>query len=390
MARNVVAFVGENENGILWETSWGQMRGLEAFGLVGHVINLHEPDWASRFTQLAREGIVFGWGHVGIGATLQIDGRLAWDAIRVPFVSVLSDPPFWLPEAHRPASRGIVLGYVFDEWFELQRRFIRAPNVCGRLPITVPINPHRDQIPWSARSHRMVFVKTGESPEARRASWARWPVRFRAVLEDAANEACRHGTMALTDLLLNCLSAHGLFVEGRPDLLFALMFELDLYVRAERSTRMVRALSRLPALIIGRGWDHIERSDARATFQPAIDASHLPELMADTQFVVNTTPNFSSGVHERVLNAFAARACAISDHNDYSRANLAGFPSYFGVEWHTDDLDDRLAEIWAIDGDLGPATDAALQHVETQHSPILLMQGMLELAELGLLAMNVS
>lgn len=196
--------------------------------------------------------------------------------------------------------------------------------------------------------------------------------------------------MGLTDLLLDCVAAHGLVVENHVDLLLALMLELDLYVRAERSTRMVRALSRLPAEIIGRGWDHIDRSDAVATFRPAVDAAHLPELMADTQFVVNTTPNFGSGVHERVLAAFAARACVVSDHNDYSRNILANAPSFFGVEWHSDDLCDRLSDIWSIKDDLGPSTDPALQLTETVFAPINFITAILELGEIGLLTMNLN
>lgn len=389
MARNVVAFVGQNENGALREVSLGLMRCLEVFGFAGHLIDLCDPNWTSRFSELLREGIVVGWGSAGIGSMLPIDDRYRWDAIRVPFVSALADPPCWLPHAHRPASRCVVLGYFYEESLDVQRRFIRSPNICGRLPVCVPPNPYRDRIPWSARSHRMMFIKTGKSPLARRTSWARWPARFRAVLEDAANEACRHGTMGLTDLLIGCLTAHGLYTEGRTDMLFALMYELDLYVRAERSTRMVQALSRLPAEIIGRGWDHIDQTRATATFRPAVDAAHLPELMADTQFVVNTTPNFGSGVHERVLGAFAARACAVSDHNDHSRVAMADVPSFFGVEWHTDDLADRLADIWGNDTDLGPATDVALRRVEAFHAPIIFMHAVMELAELGLLAVNL-
>ena len=151
---------------------------------------------------------------------------------------------------------------------------------------------------------------------------------------------------------------------------------------------MVRALSRLPVEIIGRGWDHIDRSEAIANFHPAIDASRLAELTADTQFVVNATPNFGSGAHERVLAGFAARACVVSDHNDYSRKAFANVPSFFGVEWHTDDLAERLAAIWATEGDLGPATDVAAQLADTTFAPSNFIETLLELAEIRIFTMN--
>jgi hypothetical protein len=390
MARNVVAFVGQDENGTIREGCLGLMRDLATFGLAGHVVNVNDPAWTSHFQELAQQGILIGWGVAGIGANLTLNGQNLWETLRVPFVSALADTPSWLPQAHRPPSRSVILGYFFDDWLDVQRRFIRAPNVCARLPTCVAPNPHRDRIPWHLRSHRMVFVKTGDSPAARRAQWANWPSRLRAVLEDAASEACRQGTMNLTDLLLDCVASHQLVFDSRTEYLLALMQELDLFVRAERSTRMVQALSRLPVEIIGRGWDHIDRSKAVAAFRPAVDAAHLHELMADTQFVVNTTPNFGSGMHERVLAAFAARACVVSDHNDYSRNILAGVPSFFGVEWHTDDLADRLADIFAIAEDLGPATDVALQLTETVFAPVNFMQALLELGEIGRLSKNLA
>jgi len=38
-----------------------------------------------------------------------------------------------------------------------------------------------------------------------------------------------------------------------------MMRELDWYVRMARVTRMVEALAKLPAIIIGRGWEHVEK-----------------------------------------------------------------------------------------------------------------------------------
>uniref|UniRef100_UPI0018C873CB hypothetical protein n=1 Tax=Streptobacillus moniliformis TaxID=34105 RepID=UPI0018C873CB len=70
---------------------------------------------------------------------------------------------------------------------------------------------------------------------------------------------------------------------------------------------MVRALLDLPVDIVGRGWDHLAAPGCRARFHDAIDADRLPGLYANTQYLLNTMPNFSSGTHERVLNGFAAR-----------------------------------------------------------------------------------
>jgi hypothetical protein len=308
------------------------------------------------------------WGPAGVGSDLEIGGRNLWDNLRVPFVSCLADNPFAFPIRHRPESQFIALGYFIEDWLDIQRRFMRSPRVSGLLPIFVPPNPHCDEIAWARRSNRMIFVKTGESPELRRSTWAPLPPRVRKVLEESANEACRHGVMGLTDLLLTSAQNHGLSFEDRPANLFFMMRELDWYVRAVRSTRMVEALAQVPAIIIGRGWEHVAKENARARFYPAIDATELPKLFGDSQFVVNTSPNFGLAPHERILYGFAARACVVSDQNTHTRTHFAELPSFFGVDIASGNLAEQIAAIWADPDDCGNVTDSALTFVETNHS----------------------
>lgn len=383
MAQNILAFVGENENGILRDVSLGFMSTAEPYGVKGHLVDLLQPDWADKTNAAIRDGVLVALGFAGVGSLLRIDGGNFWDAVGIPFVSIMSDPPAWLPYAHRPDARMVVLAYVFDEWLDIQRRFIKSPNICARVPNCVMPNPHHDEIAWNKRSHRMVFVKTGASPAARRASWAALPKRLREVLEDAADEACRHGTMGLTDMLLEVLDAHDLNLDQRTDVLFRVMLELDLYVRMERATRMVEALCHFPVEIIGRGWDHVDKSKARATFHPAVDASTLPKLTADTRFTVNSSPNVGSSIHERVTAGFAARACVVSDHNAYSRANYRDIPTFLGIEWHRDDLVDQLSAIWNSTTDYGELTEPAYKLANTVHAPLNLIMAAVELAEMA-------
>ncbi|MFH5925889.1 hypothetical protein [Roseomonas xinghualingensis] len=382
MAANVVAFVGENENGILADVSRAFMERLMPVGLRGHVIDLHAPGWADALQPLAREGIAFAWGAAGIGAALEIGGENLWEMLQVPFVSALADPPCWLPANHRVESRFVANGYMYRDWFDVQRRFIRSSQISAILPHGVLPNPHRDSIPWCRRPHRMVFVKTGEDPARHRTAWEGWPRPLRAVLHDAAEEAARRPTGDITDLVLEAALARGLHLEERLELLFALIHQVDLHIRALRANAFARALLPLGAEIIGRGWDHLDMQGARATLRPAIPAVELPALYAGTRFLVSTNPNFSHGVHERIPNAFAARACMISDDNAFTRARFTALPSYFGLDWTAPDLAERIAAIWADDTDYGPLTEAALMVAERDFSAEGFLHGMMDLAAL--------
>lgn len=384
MATNVVAFVGENENGILAELSCGMARSLASMGLRGHVIDLHRPGWSDTLEPIARQGIAFAWGYAGVGAALEMGGDNLWDMLQVPFISVLADAPSQLPANHCVRARFVANGYLFRDWLEVQRRFIRSPQISAMLPPSVPANPQRDVLAWARRPHRMVFVKTGDDPARRMAEWDAWPAVLRAVLHDATSVAAQRPTGDITEVVLDAAIANGLHLEERLEILFALFNEVDRQTRALRATAFARALLPLPAIIIGRGWDHLDLSGARASLRPAVPAEELPALYAGTQFLVSTNPNFAHGVHERPVNGFAARACVVSDENAFSRERFASLPSFFGLDWTSAELEAWVAAIFHRNFGDGPDTTPALAMAEEQFGPVRFLQAMSGLAALVL------
>ncbi|NLC23700.1 MAG: hypothetical protein GX776_04405 [Oxalobacter sp.] len=109
----------------------------------------------------------------------------------------------------------------------------------------------------------------------------------------------------------------------------------------------------------------------------------MPELFANSRFIVNVTPNFGSGIHERVSNGFAAKACVVSDDNNYSRKKLSGFPTYFGFDWADPDWEEKLishledSKVYA-----GEEFQPALDLLDQDFSWDRLFQEMLDIAEM--------
>ena len=383
MGKNVVAVVGQNLNGILECQSRRFNALLEQAGFSGHVLDLAHPEFGARLAGLIEDGIAFAWGYAGVGARLAVDGQLLWDRLNVPFISVLADAPFIMPPNHHVASGWVVNGYIYREWLDFQRQHIRSPQVAGLLPMGVIPNAQRDAVPWSRREMRMVFVKTGDDPARLRTLWAGWPARLQRVLEDSADALTTRGTGSIVPVVEACLTAHGLLLDDGNPMLFGLLHELDTYVRAVRATAMARAVQHLPVDVIGGGWEHVAAQGGQARFHPPIAAAELETLYARTQILLNATPNFRSGAHERVLRGFAARCCVVSDDNDFSRERLCGLPSYHGLEWNDPDLADRLAAIFHDPARFDDRTDTALDYVEREHDPALFLNGMAELAHVA-------
>jgi len=228
----------------------------------------------------------------------------------------------------------------------------------------------------------MIFVKSGGDPALLRAEWRKFPTRLRAILEEASAEVLKHPTGDISDLVLDCFVSHGIEVGERHDIFFVAAQQVDLYVRRVRATQMAEALCRVPADIIGARWDHIERSGARARFLPPVKSSTLPALYADAQFIVNVTPNLSGGAHERVMQGMAAKACVISDDNDFTRRRFGALRNYQGFDWTDPDWAEKIAARFDDHTDYGDLMQPAVDLLEADFAPRKLVDALLEIAEL--------
>jgi hypothetical protein len=381
LAHHVVAFVGQNENRILEVVARQFLDLLKPYEIQGHVIDLYDPHWKHQLEPLIKEGLLFAFGSAGIGAALSLHDQNLWDAIQVPFISSLADHPAQMPANHRINARFVVNGYHYREHFDVQREIIRSAQISAMLPHGITANPDCDKVPWSKRSRRIVFLKSGGDPEAKRAQWIDWPSKLREILEESSRQALQMPTSDVTPIVVDCVKSYGLEFGERRDMLLAMLNEVDWYVRLVRLTRMARALCRVDADIFGARWEHIDQAKSRARFHPGIDAAKMHGLFADAKYIVNVTPNFASGTHERIPNGFAAKACVVSDDNTYTLAKFHQLPNYFGFSWADPDwevkLIDHLESHRTYDDELEPA----FQMAHRDFNGLSFMQSMIQIAE---------
>lgn len=379
--RNIVAFIGENENNILRQFSHDFMSFLDPSKFRGHVVNLWDPNWSDQLNRLINEGIAMGWSHAGIGASLEINNEILWDTLKVPFVSVLADSPCWCVRNHFIRSRYVANAYAFPEWLNVQNRFVRSPQLSTLIEhLGIIPNLKRDAIAWRDRPQRMVFVKTGGNPELRRENWQHLPPRWRAILEDASSTAIKQPTGDITDTYVSACASHHLSSEHRLDIFYSLMYEVDLYVREYRMNTVVRALLDLPVDIYGRGWDHLASLATKARFHPAFDATLLSSVYAGTQFLLNTTPNFASNIHERVGQGLDSRCVVVSDQNRFSKENLSHIPTFYGFDSTDLALKDQLHSLYHTQKDYTEETQIGVDYIAKNFDCSRFMQSLLHIA----------
>ena len=91
-------------------------------------------------------------------------------------------------------------------------------------------------------------------------------------------------------------------------------------------------------------------------------------MYTESRFVLNATPCFRDGFHERITEGLYNGAIAVSDRNRFSDhifANLENFVSFDWADPHwQSNLDTRLAEIQETGGDFDP--EITRQHLAAQ------------------------
>jgi hypothetical protein len=109
---------------------------LAAQGLNVTMFAADGKDWPQRLIQLLRQGgISFALTMSGIGTDLSVDGKLIWEAAKVPLFNWSCDHPCYFPMRHAVRNTYLLHGYVFPDHarynisaFEPERNRIRRSS----------------------------------------------------------------------------------------------------------------------------------------------------------------------------------------------------------------------------------------------------------------------
>lgn len=378
----VLAFVGENANGILRWASLQVLAACQKLGLRHRLIDVLDPGWPQQLTAcLASAKPAFCFSFQGIGTGIRTDdGAPLWTRLDVPFITHNNDNPYHCARLHSVEGPTLYRLFGADDFLQTYTRFFKNRGFAGLQDCGYPGNPFTDRTPWKNRAHKLVFVKTGVDASALRQRWNDFPTRLRNILEDAADLALSGVDQTIGDLCEQAFRARNIDWGERVEFYFSVCSMVDFYVRARRAEKMVQALLRHDALIVGE-WSHLDRSGARARFLNSLPADELNALYADSQVLINTLPCTRFGLHERILAGFFAKAVSISDTTPYLQNRLQAFPTFYGLNIDGAGFQEELDQ--AVNRSLHDAEIAdklytSAARVEEQFSIAQLVQGVLE------------
>jgi hypothetical protein len=366
---SAIAFFGESEAGMLaWWTKCIAER-MKLYEISVETISFLDADWSSKLSALLNQRLPdFCFSFQGLGMQFANEAVHLWTALNIPFVSSMGDAPYWSPLLHSASGKTLAHLYASLDFQEFYLEFMKGRNFSAFVPFGYPSNPHANDVAWNKRDLDLVFVKAGVDPNALRAAWAEMPAMLREMLEEASEIALAGQTESIGRIVANVFSERRFDLNENNNPFMYSCQKVDAYVRATRADRMARQIMRHGGHIFG-DWPHLDRGKSRAVFHGKIPAGQLNKLYARSRILANTAPCTLTGMHERILAAFQAKAFILTDSSPFLEERLASYPSFKSVPIESaefaDILDARLLEIRRL-GAEPAATQAMLDDVRVR------------------------
>lgn len=342
----VLAFVGENANGILRWFTEKALAGFEKHGLAHKLIDLREPGAELQLLGALARGkpeFCFSWQGMGMDISLN-NGENLWTNAGIPFVSCLGDNPYHMPQLHAAKGPRMHLLYGCLDSLQTYQHFLKGRTSASLVRLGHPENPMADRTPWHRRQNDIVYVKTGVDSKALRARWNHLQEIVRDILEDTATRVLSGVDESVATLCSKAFADRQISWEEQRPAFLSICSAVDFYARAVRAEQMVLGLMRHNALVVG-DWSHLDQSGSQARFTGPIPASDLDELYANSKVVVNTLHTARFGVHERMLAGLFAKAAVVSDSTPFVQRTFQNCPSFFGLDIDKNTFGDELDQI---------------------------------------------
>jgi hypothetical protein len=343
----------------------------QEFGALGFdvaMLSADGQDWLRRLSQiLGQGGISFALTMSGIGADLRIDGKLVWEAVKIPLFNWNCDHPCYFPPRHGISSTYLLHGYVFPDHARYNIRHLNPNGTAFAVHLGIPprsLFPEAP-LPPASRNGRILCTKSGSDTNKIEAGWRGYGTDMQRIVFAAAEELFDRSTADFLSTLQRIGESFGLFLDGNSQLGLLLIREIDTYIRFKRANLLMQTVLRYPVDVFGTGWNHLNWDGAVARFHGAMPWRTMVERLPCYVGCLSTNPLIKESVHDRVFFALAAGVVPVAESNAFAHANMPGLEPYFftltseRIEQAVETTLDRPAEAIA-------ATEVAWNALATQ------------------------
>lgn len=387
----VLGFVAQNENAVLLNSSKALNQHFVERGYSTGVIDLLSPNAGPLLIwYLQSFDVKFCFGYAGIGAHLLLGDRATgqgvsvWQSQKIPFLSLYYDHPFYHPDLHAASSPWVCNCYAFRDFLDVQSNYIKNKQLTCELALSSNAPAMIPEIPWEDRDIPVIFAKTCGDLGPLEESFKSLPEPYLVTMISSIKAAQSDADLVLTELVKNGLASFGIDCTANAKAMedFAYMVRvLDTYMRHWRSFQFVEKIKHLPVHIVGRGWDQIDQTNAKATFHGPVPANDLRDMFLRSRVILNVHQYGRHVVHERVLQGLEYGANVLTDRNMLVDERLADIPGLYSFDWGNPAWPSCVEESIERAQITLPSPVAARQMILERFPPDATAKQMIELAE---------
>ncbi len=287
---------------------------------------------------LTRCGAIIKWVDADTRAPLGIDpqrtaftlsfvllvmqnGQMLWEATQLPHLCLLTDPIAWNIGSIK--GKNLYLGCV--DQFECDfARSIHFPQQVAFIPHAVDKEISYQEM--GTRPYEVVFCGACYDHQT---ILKKIQVRFTGKLRDAIFHAIALAEVqpltSIYTLLRISLESYG--IPPTIEVIQKIHRYVDSYIRAKDRVELIRAIHDVPVHVFGgtalddepqlplQGWSSYLRDKPNVVIHPAVSFEQSLEIFKQSRIVLNSSPFFRNGSHERIINALACGAVPLTNES---------------------------------------------------------------------------
>jgi len=268
-------------------------------------ISANSPDLTCSFSDIT------GWDGQNLGELLQI-----------PHLSILVDPVVYFLHQLKGEYSWVSCvdeeeAQLLKEEFAFERSFF-LPHGVDRALL---------DLPEKERLYDVVFFGTCVDLDVVEESWKElYPVRTQKLLKEVSERVLSPEGISTLKALIEA--------GVKEDEMVVMHSEVDLYTREKNRIELLRAVKGRSVDVWGDGpW---EKYGLNAKIHPAIHFDQTVEIMRQSRVVLNSSPRFMHGSHERIFHALACGCQVVTGDNSFVRKHFKssdGVWTYRYGEW---------------------------------------------------------
>jgi len=242
-------------------------------------------------------------------------GRLLFDVLRIPHVAILLDSVvnnyLYLtksPYYHLACVDRTSVDFLHSIGFN---RSFFLPHAIENTVVYHPDSPKAYDITMLGSC--IDYKKIEES-------WDQYSKPLQKAMVEAAETTLSSPATPCYQALLSALNKHK--SSPRFDVnnkeMITILDQVELYVRGKDRIELINAIRVAPIHIFGSGnWEKYFGQNDNVVVHPPVPFTKALELMQSSKIILNSSPQFKFGAHERIFYGLASGAAVLCNKNSY-------------------------------------------------------------------------